>query len=56
MIYRQGPAVTTTDNYNDGILRFAVASGAQSTANGSSSGNAGRAGLELRLLDRDRAQ
>ncbi len=28
VLYRQGPAVTTTDDYSDGVLIFAVASGA----------------------------
>jgi hypothetical protein len=43
VIYRQGPTVTTTDDYADGVLRFEVADGAQSTANGSSMNNANRA-------------
>jgi hypothetical protein len=41
--YRQGPTVPSADTYNDGVLHFAVASGPQSTANGSSSNNANRA-------------
>jgi hypothetical protein len=43
VIYRQGPTVTSTDDYNDGVLHFSVNDGAQSTANGSSVNNAGRA-------------
>src|SRR5262245_9092097 len=43
VIYRQGPVVTTTDNYADGVLHFSVNDGAQSTANGSSVNNANRA-------------
>jgi VCBS repeat-containing protein/probable HAF family extracellular repeat protein len=43
IIYRQGPVVTTTDNYDDGVLHFTVNEGAQSTANGSLSNNANRA-------------
>src|SRR5262249_20803979 len=43
VIYRQGPTVTTTDNYGDGVLHFRVASGAQSTDNGSQSNVANRA-------------
>lgn len=43
VLYRQGPTVVATDNYADGVLNFNVASGAQSTANGSSSNNANRA-------------
>ncbi len=43
VLYRQGPTVASTDNYADGVLNFAVASGPQSTANGSGSNNATRA-------------
>jgi hypothetical protein len=43
IIYRQGPVVTSTDNYNDGVLHFTVNDGPQSTANGSSGNNATRA-------------
>lgn len=43
VLYRQGPTVASTDNYADGVLNFAVASGPQSTANGSFSNNATRA-------------
>jgi hypothetical protein len=43
VLYRQGPTVISTDNYLDGVLNFSVASGPQSTANGSSGNNAGRA-------------
>jgi hypothetical protein len=43
VLYRQGPTVVATDNYADGVLNFNVASGPQSTANGSSSNNASRA-------------
>ncbi|MBX9824727.1 MAG: cadherin-like domain-containing protein [Xanthobacteraceae bacterium] len=43
VIYRQGPTVTTADDYADGVLKFAVNDGPQSTANGSSANNAGRA-------------
>ncbi len=43
VLYRQGPTVMSTDNYADGVLNFAVASGPQSTANGSGSNNANRA-------------
>ncbi len=43
VIYRQGPTVTTTDNYDDGILKFDVAGGSQSTDNGSQSNVANRA-------------
>src|SRR5262249_21941856 len=43
VIYRQGPTVTTADTYADGVLHFAVNDGPQSTANGSSANNAGRA-------------
>lgn len=35
IIYRQGPTVLSLDDYADGILNYAVASGPQSTANGS---------------------
>ncbi|MDP3720537.1 MAG: hypothetical protein Q8T13_22470 [Acidobacteriota bacterium] len=42
-LYRQGPTVMSTDDYADGILNFAVASGPQSTANGSFANNANRA-------------
>jgi hypothetical protein len=43
VIYRQGPTVTTTDVYTDGVLSYQVNDGAQSTANGSSANNAARA-------------
>jgi hypothetical protein len=43
ILYRQGPTVASTDNYNDGVLNFNVESGPQSTANGSTSNNAARA-------------
>jgi hypothetical protein len=43
VLYRQGPTVPSTDNYVDGVLNFNVASGPQSTANGSSGNNAARA-------------
>lgn len=43
ILYRQGPTVPSTDNYADGVLNFDVASGPQSTANGSQSNNATRA-------------
>ncbi len=43
VIYRQGPTVSTTDDYADGVLHFAVNDGPQSTANGSSANNATRA-------------
>ncbi len=43
VLYRQGPTVVSTDNYADGILNFNVASGPQSTANGSSGNNINRA-------------
>ena len=43
IIYRQGPTVTTTDDYADGVLRFSVADGPQSTVNGSFQNAANRA-------------
>jgi hypothetical protein len=43
VIYRQGPTITTTDDYADGVLHFAVNDGAQSIANGSLVNNAARA-------------
>ena len=43
VLYRQGPTVPSTDNYNDGVLNFNVASGPQSTANGSPTNNPARA-------------
>lgn len=43
VIYRQGPVVASTDNYDDGVLHFTVNDGPQSTANGSGSDHAGRA-------------
>ncbi len=43
IIYRQGPTVTTADDYADGVLHFNVNAGAQSTANGSSVNNTARA-------------
>lgn len=42
VLYRQGPTVPSTDNYADGVLNFSVASGPQSTANGSAVNHAGR--------------
>jgi RTX calcium-binding nonapeptide repeat (4 copies) len=36
VIYRQGPSVTSADNYADGVLHFSVNDGPQSTTNGSS--------------------
>ncbi len=35
VIYRQGPTVASTDDYTDGVLRFTVNDGPQSTMNGS---------------------
>lgn len=43
VIYRQGPSVLSVDDYSDGELHFDVASGPQSTANGSFVNNAARA-------------
>lgn len=43
IIYRQGPTVLSGDTYADGVLEYTVASGPQSTANGSSADNAARA-------------
>jgi hypothetical protein len=43
VLYRQGPTVPSTDTYADGVLNFNVASGPQSTANGSLSNNPNRA-------------
>ncbi len=43
VLYRQGPNITSTDTYADGVLDFSVASGPQSLANGSFANNAGRA-------------
>ena len=43
VLFRQGPTVVSTDNYVDGVLNFNVASGPQSTANGSSVNNPNRA-------------
>lgn len=43
LIYRQGPSVTSTDDYADGVLRFTVNDGPQSTTNGSSGNHIGRA-------------
>jgi VCBS repeat-containing protein len=43
VIYRQGPTVTTTDNYNDGVLHFTVNTGSESTVNGSQANVANRA-------------
>jgi hypothetical protein len=43
VLYRQGPTVLSTDDYSDGVLNFSVASGPQSTANGSAGNNAARA-------------
>jgi hypothetical protein len=41
--YRNGPTVTTTDDYADGVLLFTVNDGPQSTSNGSSANVANRA-------------
>lgn len=43
VIYRQGPTVSSSDDYSDGVLHFWVNDGPQSTANGSSADNDGRA-------------
>ncbi len=43
VLYRQGPTVASSDNYDDGVLNFTVNSGPQSTANGSDSNNVNRA-------------
>jgi hypothetical protein len=43
VIYRQGPTVTTTDDYADGVLHYAVNDGAQSMANDSFANNPLRA-------------
>jgi hypothetical protein len=43
ILYRQGPTVASTDTFADGVLHFNVASGPQSTANGSFANNANRA-------------
>jgi hypothetical protein len=43
VIYRQGPVVTTTDDYADGVLRFGVHDGPQSTGNGSFQNSANHA-------------
>jgi hypothetical protein len=43
VIYRQGPTVASTDDYADGVLRFTVNDGPQSTTNGSFSNVANRA-------------
>lgn len=43
VLYRQGPTIASTDNYDDSVLHFSVASGPQSTANGSFANNATRA-------------
>ena len=43
MIYRQGPTVTSTDDYADGVLHFSVNDGPQSTTNGTFANNANRA-------------
>jgi hypothetical protein len=43
VLYRQGPTVTTLDDYADGILHFSVNDGPQSTLNGSLVNNAARA-------------
>jgi VCBS repeat-containing protein len=43
VIYRQGPTVTTTDDYADSVLHFSVNDGPQSIANGSSANNVNRA-------------
>ena len=43
VLYRQGPNIVPTDDYDDGALAFDVASGPQSTTNGSFANNATRA-------------
>ncbi len=43
VLYRQGPTIASTDDYTDGVLNFAVASGPQSTVNGSFINNTSRA-------------
>lgn len=43
VIYRQGPTVASSDDYADGVLRFSVNHGPQSTANGSFQNIANRA-------------
>lgn len=43
VLYRQGPTLASTDTYDDGFLEFDVASGPQSTANGSFANVANRA-------------
>lgn len=43
VLYRQGPNIASTDTYDDGMLEFDVASGPQSTANGSFADNVNRA-------------
>lgn len=49
VLYRQGPNVAPTDTYADGLLEFDVASGPQSTANGSFANNANRAAWNYTL-------
>jgi hypothetical protein len=43
IIYRQGPTVTSSDSFADGVLNYSVADGPQSTANGSQADVANRA-------------
>lgn len=43
VIYRQGPTIASSDDYADGVLRFTVNDGPQSTTNGSFVNNATRA-------------
>jgi hypothetical protein len=43
VLYRQGPTIASLDDYDDGVLHFAVNSGPQSTTNGSPSNNLTRA-------------
>lgn len=43
VLYRQGPTVASADTYADGVLNFSVATGSQSTTNGSFADNLTRA-------------
>lgn len=43
VLYRQGPTVASSDNFNDGVLNVDVAGGPQSTVNGSFANHTGRA-------------
>ncbi len=43
VLYRQGPTIPSADDYDDGVLHFAVASGPQADENGSLGDNANRA-------------